>query len=142
MREKAQYPFGFGLTYGDVWVEDVRICQERDGADDTELTVHTVLKNRENVATDEVLQIYIQYLEPENTIPHPQLCGFIRVHLDGGEEKEVTVPVKKRAFTIVTESGERKTAKGRFALYAGCSQPDEKSAELTGKRPVRIDYMR
>lgn len=133
MKEKAQYPFGFGLTYGDVRVADAQIQQEEDAADDTELTVRVVLENRGKMATDEVLQIYAQYLESENTIPHPQLCGFIRVHLDGGEEKEVTVPVKKRAFTIVTESGERKAAKGGFALYAGCSQPDEKSVELTGK---------
>ena len=142
MKEKAQYPFGFGLTYGDVRVADAQIQQEEDAADDTELTVRVVLENRGKMATDEVLQIYAQYLESENTIPHPQLCGFVRVHLDGGEKKEVTVPVKKRAFTIVTESGERKAAKGRFALYAGCSQPDEKSVELTGKRPVRMEYMR
>ena len=107
-----------------------------------ELTVHAILKNRENVATDEVFQIYVQYLEKENTIPHPQLCGFIRVYLDGHEEKEVIVPVRKRAFTIVTEEGLRKAAKGRFVLYAGCSQPDEKSVELTGKRPIRMDYVR
>mgnify|MGYP004571308551 FL=1 len=142
MKEKAQYPFGFGLTYGDVRVADAQIQQEEDAADDTELTVRVALENRGKMATDEVLQIYAQYLESENTIPHPQLCGFVRVHLDGGEEKEVTVPVKKRAFTIVTESGERKAAKGRFALYAGCSQPDERSVELTGKRPVRMEYMR
>ena len=123
-------------------VEDAEICTEGSGDDDTELTVKAIVKNRDRTAVDEVLQIYVQYLEKENTIPHPQLCGFIRVHLEGGEEKEVTVPVAARAFTIVTESGERKAVTGRFALYAGCSQPDEKSVELTGKRPIRMDYVR
>ena len=142
MTEKAQYPFGYGLTYGDVQVEEANICTEGNGDDITELSVKAIVKNRDRTATDEVLQIYVQYLEKENTIPHPQLCGFIRVHLEGGEEKEVTVPVAARAFTIVTESGERKAVTGRFALYAGCSQPDEKSVELTGKRPIRMDYVR
>ena len=72
----------------------------------------------------------------------PGRIGYVSQFYSLDEEKEVTVPVKKRAFTIVTESGERKAAKGRFALYAGCSQPDERSVELTGKRPVRMEYMR
>ena len=141
MTEKAQYPFGFGLTYGDVWVNQAYLHPEPE-KEDIELNVTAILENQAQTATDEVLQIYVQYLEQENTILHPQLCGFTRVHMDGGEQKEVKIPVSRRAFTVVTESGERKDAKGRFVLYAGCSQPDEKSVELTGKQPVQMYYVR
>lgn len=139
MERKAQYPFGYGLTYGDVETVKAQILPEEN--QEAEISIEAELENRGICGTDEVLQIYVQYLE-ENLIPNPQLCAFTRVHLEAGEKKSVKVPIRQRAFDIVTQEGIRKAGYGRFLLYAGCSQPDERSAELTGKHAISMEYVR
>ena len=49
------------------------------------------------------------------------------------------LPVAEEAFTVVDEAGCRVKAAGRYVLYVGCSQPDARSAELTGAEPVKLE---
>ncbi|MCI5859428.1 MAG: fibronectin type III-like domain-contianing protein, partial [Blautia sp.] len=69
---------------------------------------------------------------------HPALAAFARVTVQPGETLEKTLVLDKRAFTVVNERGERQTAAGAFEVYAGFSQPDERSRELTGCEPLRM----
>ena len=70
------------------------------------------------------------------------LCGFSRVHLEAGEEKKIEIAIPESAWMVIDENGEKKRDGNRFRLYVGTSQPDERSFELTGIRPVEIEIER
>ena len=128
------FPFGYGLTYGEAAVESACAKWEGSGA-----TVSAVLCNTGNVKICEVLQVYMKCEDHEKAVPNPQLCGFQRVELLPGEKKTVTISIPERSFTVVDDNGCRFIGGEKFSLYVGLSQPDERSIELTGKQPVKID---
>ena len=130
IEENAQYPFGYGLTYGDVKV--VKATYE-DGK------VIATVRNEGDMDTEDVVQIYIRDMDSKFATLHPRLCGFQRVMVHAKEEKEIDISLDKYAFTVINGEGKRIQDGTHYALYAGCSQPDEKSAALTGTMPVRMD---
>ncbi|MDO5345012.1 MAG: glycoside hydrolase family 3 C-terminal domain-containing protein [Lachnospiraceae bacterium] len=134
MKQKAQYPFGYGLTYGDVQVLRAKPLEDAEG-----IVLEAEAENRGVRDTDEVLQVYVKNLDSELAVPNPALWGFSRIHLKAGEKGTFRIPVPEEAFTVVDEAGCRRMAGGRYALYVGCSQPDARSAELTGTSPVRVE---
>lgn len=136
MTGKAQYPFGYGLTYGDVRVTAARVIQTEHG-----IAIEAEAENQGKTGTDEVVQVYIRNLDSVQSVKHPELCAFARIHLNAGEKQKVVLPIGVRAFTVVEEDGSRKEGT-HFAFYAGCSQPDESSRELTGVDPIQVDYIR
>ncbi|MCD7762136.1 MAG: glycoside hydrolase family 3 C-terminal domain-containing protein [Lachnospiraceae bacterium] len=138
MTQKAQYPFGYGLTYGKVEVAKAELEPEADGT----LSVTAKLTNSGSFDTQEVVQVYVKNLDSPLAVPNPQLAAFARVRVKAGETMQVTLPVSAGAFTVVDEDGTRREAGGTFEIFVGCSQPDERSAELTGTRPVKLVYTR
>ncbi len=136
MEGKAQYPFGFGLTYADTAVTSVKVS----GKEKDTLCLEVQMENRSSVSTDDVLQIYIRDLESPFETPHPHLAAFRRVRLNGNEKLCTNISLRADCFTVVDENGKRFRDGKRYEIFAGFSQPDERSAELTGKRPVRIEY--
>ena len=203
MKGKAQYPFGYGLTYGDVCVTGAVIagCEDAEkestgkavedrnmgtgnaeigyagneegvtdnkkksikaagqpeqteaacesgskssdrGFDPQALTVLADICNAGIHATDEVLQVYVKNHDCADPDKHPELCAFARIHLDAGEKKQIRIPVGHRALTVVGEDGIRRDDGKSYTFYVGCSQPDARSEELTGKRAVEIAYRR
>ena len=95
--------------------------------------------NHSEIAADEVIELYLKdNLSPDAPV-NPVLCGFARVRLAPGEQREVCIPIHPRAFTVVTETGERIPGSGSWALYAGFGQPDPRTEELTGRRSLRVE---
>ena len=114
------YPFGFGLSYADI------LCTGLSYADGTaKLTV----KNRSDIAADDVVQLYITAHGVEGA-PKYSLCGMQRVSLGAGESKEIEIALPRSAFETVDENGVRSVCASRFTLYAGTSQPDAVSLAL------------
>lgn len=137
MENKAQYPFGFGLTYGDVQVTDADIEESKDESFDGFMVKATV-ENKGTVDTGDVVQVYIKCTDSDLSTPNPSLCAFKRVFVKAGEKMEIQIPVASRAFQVVNEEGQRVMDGKEFDLFCGCSQPDEKSVELTGVRPMEM----
>ena len=123
------YPFGYGLTYGDVHLTALT-------ADKEEATVTAV--NRGTVPTEEVIQLYVKDTVSPDVPVKPILCGFRRIALAPGEEKTVKIPIGARAFTAVSPEGERIPGTGPWTLYAGLGQPDTRTEALTGKKTVSV----
>ncbi len=128
------YPFGFGLTYSDCFVNAMSVDKAEGEFDGVNVTVN--VKNNGSVDTEEVVQIYIKDEEFELAVRNFSLCGFKRVSLKAGEEKTVTVKIDKRAFTSVDADGNREVFSKKFTLYTALSQPDSRSEELTGHKAL------
>ena len=135
MKGKAQYPFGYGLTYGKAEVDSMVVSETETGAD-----VSVQVKNTGERDICEVLQIYIKCEDSVYSVPNPQLCGFQRVWLHRGECRTLLVNIPKKAFTVVDEKGDRITGGKHYTIYAGFSQPDLRSEELTGMSPVKVEF--
>lgn len=157
LEQKPQFPFGYGLTYGKMTMENVRVEKVEKAAQEKsrsgqeinqsgtremlsgEIVVKAEISNEGERETEDVLQIYVQALESSCASLHPSLCGFRRVHLKPGEHKSVSIAIGEHAFSVVDENGKRKIEGKRFAIYAGFSQPDERSRELTGESPLSLE---
>ncbi|MBP3825740.1 MAG: glycoside hydrolase family 3 C-terminal domain-containing protein [Butyrivibrio sp.] len=134
------YPFGYGLTYGKCSVKDVDVELVKDDKGEfAGAKVTATVVNEGKRDTDDVVQIYIKDTGFELAIPNPSLCGFKRVHLAAGEEKKVVVDINRKAFTSVDEEGVRDLFSKNFTIYAGTSQPDKRSEELTGVKCAAKD---
>lgn len=131
LEEKPQYPFGYGLTYGNVVTKAAAL-----GNTPHEVTV--TVKNEGKMDTEDVVQIYVQNTKSNYATKNPRLCGFSRVFVEKGKEKTVTVQLDKHTYTVIDDEGKRVEDKNAYELFAGCSQPDERSKELLGTECIKI----
>lgn len=136
MENKAQFPFGYGLTYGKVTVTDAAVSTN----DEASVTVQATVTNQGHTATRDVIQIYIKNTDSPLAVRNPELVAFTPVFLNAGETQTISLTISSRAFTVVDENGIRKEDGTHFQIFVGCSQPDERSVELTGVKPVEIEY--
>ena len=126
---KALYPFGYGLTYGDT--SAVSVQADRAAA--------TVTVRNDGAATEDVVQVYIKDQQSPFAPTNPILCGFARVALAQGEEKTVTIPLNPDAFRVCNDEGQWIPGSGKWTVYAGFGQPDQRTEELTGKKAVSCE---
>lgn len=136
MEQEPLYPFGYGLTYGDVQVAGAQVLHPVTAESDIEVEIQ--LENTGSTDTEDVVQVYIKDMESPLAVCNHSLCGFKRVFLKAGERKNVTIAVPNTAMQVVDEQGERHVDSKNFKLYVGVSQPDERSKKLTGKHPVEL----
>ena len=137
MEKEALYPFGYGLTYSNTCVTEAEVVGEVSAESD--IMLKATVKNNGTVDTDEVVQVYIKDLDSPLAVRNYSLCGFKRVSLKAGEEKSVEFTISNKAMNIVDEDGNRYIAGKHFRLFAGVSQPDTRSAELTGHKPAEVE---
>ena len=137
MKNEALYPFGYGLSYGDVAVEAADIAGKQP--DKREVVLQVQVKNRGNVATDDVIQVYVKDMESPYAVPNHSLCAFERVSLGAGESKTVTITVSGDAFRAVDDDGEFVQDSCKYELFVGTGQPDRRTAELTGKESMKVE---
>ena len=130
---EAQYPFGYGLTYGKVEVTRASLSEGEPRS------IEVVCQNLGERDTQEVLQIYVENLDSPWAPLHPRLCGFARVNVKAKEEVVSQVALDPYTFTVINDEGKRVQDGKRFRFYAGCSQPDPVSCHLTGTKPVTVE---
>lgn len=137
MKHHAQYPFGFGLTYGDIRVETVAAGFD---AMSKQVTMDIGVRNRADRGTADVVEIYVKALEaPDDERLNWSLCGIKRVELEAGESGKIQVIIDERALESVNDAGEFSIESHCFRFYVGTSQPDEVSVMLSGKKPVELE---
>ncbi len=139
LRQPPLYPFGYGLHYGKTEV----VCVTTDTTSYSDAAQHGIqvtvtAENQGDMAVEDVLQVYVRVGNSKNEVPNPRLAAFRRVHLAPGETKTVTLCVDARAFGTIDSDGKTVFDGSGAAVCVGFGQPDERTAELTGKRPCRI----
>ncbi len=132
MQQEALYSFGYGLSYTQFSLSDVRVDGDQLGEGGVRVTAK--LRNEGHIAGGEVLQVYVK-AEREGT-PNPQLKAFRKVHLQPNEEQELALTLPLEAFGLYDDKGKRVLYEGDYTVYVGTSQPDTRSQSLTGQQPV------
>ena len=140
LERKPLYPFGYGLTYGDIQVENVQITGG-SGEIQENVQLNIRVKNYGTYATEDVIQVYVKDMDSVHEVKNSRLCGYQRVSLQPGEEKNISLSLTQEAFCVVNEKGERHQEGKHFRIFVGTSQPDERSRELTGESPITVEMM-
>ena len=136
LTEEPLYPFGYGLTYGDVQVLDAQPTQKPDKDHDMVLLVK--VKNNSDRDTKEVVQVYIRNEGTSYAPLHPVLCAFMKIKLDAGEEKTLEILVPSDAYCVINDNGEKIFDSPSSVLYIGTSSPDKRSESLSGKKAKEV----
>ena len=136
LTEEPLYPFGYGLSYGDVQVEKAEFAKVPEKEQDAEIRV--TVKNHSEVATRDVVEVYIKNQDSKYAPVNPALCGFAKVALEAGEEKELTITVSKEAYKVVNDEGEKIFDSSSSVLFVGTNGPDKRSEALTGKMTKQL----
>ena len=133
LESEPLYPFGYGLTYGDCYVENASFDKATN-------TVKAVVTNKSAVATDEVVQVYVKS-DHSNAPINGKLCGFARVSLGANESKDVTLAMCPKSFMVVDEEGKEIQGGERFIISVGVGQPDARTKALTGYEAVSVEVL-
>lgn len=138
--KKALYPFGFGLSYTDFVFTDFKLDYERVQVGE-EITGTVNVANQGSFNGECVVQMYLRYEDIRKNQPNFSLCFFNCASIHRGEAKKIFFTIKPHELTIVTEDGMRIAPKGKFTLFIGDMQPDERSYELTGKNCLETEIV-
>lgn len=84
--EEVWYPFGHGLSYTTFEYRDINV--EKHG---TEFIISLKIKNTGAFDGKEAVQIYVSDSISSVSKPKKELCGFEKVFLKAGEEKEINI---------------------------------------------------
>lgn len=126
LESEPLYPFGYGLTYGNIQVSQVDVVKT-----DTQVELFVEAENTGGMDTEDVIQIYIKNKDSVFSVENYHLCGFQRVFLSCGEKQKYSFVIDNREFTVVNEEGDRFRDGNRFVFFVGTHQPDQRSNELT-----------
>lgn len=126
------YPFGYGLSYTHFHYEKLQVQEEEDG-----FRVQVSVTNDGKMDGAEVVQLYLQYPKADFRTPRFALCGFQYRKLRVGETGLLEFFIMKKQLEAVKADGSRTKLPGEYFLHAGGSQPDARSCELLGERPLK-----
>jgi len=136
LEEEPLYPFGYGLTYGNVVCTNAEVISKFVKGEDIKLKIN--VSNIGKLYTEDIIQVYIKDKESTYAVPNSSLCGFKRIELQPKEEEQVTLTIPWEALQVIDEEGNRKLDSNHFELFIGTFQPDLRSLLLTGKKPIII----
>lgn len=133
---QVRYPFGYGLSYGDLKLADAR--PDEDG-------VAFTMENHGGYGGSHPVQLYVQLLPGKKAFEPAEgsgitskelelyqtreLKGFVRIHVDAGSRKEGYLPFDRDTFTVwipkemhdpISEDGTY-----RFRIFLGMDAADE-----------------
>lgn len=131
LKAEPLYPFGYGLSYARFQYERPALSKSEIIAG-CDIEVQSQVKNTGKCESDEIVQLYLQDLEASVRVPKWQLAGIKRVSLKPGETSDLHFTVTARQMALIDEAGNCILEPGKFRVYIGGSQPDERSEELTG----------
>lgn len=117
------YPFGYGLTYGNVAVEQTAVDRAVLHPGER-LTVTCRLRNTGTRAGEEVVQLYVRDLHSHVTRPVRELKGFRRVGLAPGAAVEVAITVSTYQLGFTDADMRHVLEPGEFELMIATSARD------------------
>lgn len=117
------FPFGFGLSYTSFEYSDLHFYSKNIDRQDS-VAIHFKVRNIGDVEGDEVVQLYIRDLLASVARPVKELKGFQRIHLEAGEEKELSFILTPDALKMLNDKMEWVVEPGEFRIMIGASSKD------------------
>ena len=128
------FPFGYGLSYTTFEYSSAKVsAQNFKDADGVTVTVDVT--NTGNLAGKEIVQVYVHDRKSGLIRPEKELKGFVKVELQPGETKSVSIQLDFRSFAYYHPKYKQWiTEDGDFDLLVGAS-----SADIRARLPVKLE---
>jgi beta-glucosidase len=131
--KKVLYPFGYGLSYTTYDYSGLKAEASGAGGLDGSVKVHLTVKNTGSRAGDEIAEVYTT-MPAAAQEPPKRLVGWARVHIEPGDEKDVSIEIPNQRFAVWDEAKKGwQLVPGEYTLMAGPS-----SQELPLKQGVKL----
>ena len=124
------YPFGYGLSYTDFELSEVRLSSPnmpRGGG----LEASVTLKNTGSRDGATVVQLYVRDEVASVIRPVKELKGFRKVFLKAGETREVRFKLEEEDLKFVNAQLERVAEPGVFEVQIGLDSERVKRGQFT-----------
>lgn len=125
MPDNIYYPFGYGLSYGNIEYSDASVSIKDDNI---KVTVKLTNKSKWNIS--EVVQIYASAPGAGISAPLEQLIGFQRVDTAPNSNKLITFNIDKEFLKTVQKDGTSRLLKGNYTISIGGAAPSKRTKEL------------
>lgn len=123
------FPFGFGLSYGEVTYEKLVLDEPKTQFTQT-VTGNVTLHNIGDWDRDEVVQIYFRDDVASVVQPVKRLIDFKRIHIKAGETKKVPFKILCKELGFYDRQGNYQLEPGTFTLFAGADSTTTLSAKV------------
>jgi len=123
------YPFGYGLSYTEFKLSEVRLSQPSMTADG-KVQASVTVKNTGRRAGATVVQLYIRDVAASVVRPVKELKDFRKVMLQPGEEKEVQFSIDRKALSFYNAKLDYVAEPGEFQVQIGLDSKDVKTASF------------
>ncbi|MFO7933443.1 MAG: glycoside hydrolase family 3 C-terminal domain-containing protein [Bacteroidales bacterium] len=115
------FPFGYGLSYTWFGYSGLRVEYTGDGC----CRVSAAIENRGPVPGKEIVQLYIRDLQSTIDRPEKELKGFVKISLEPGEKKRVSIRLEREHFACFDPQLNRWVVEpGVFEIMVGSSSKD------------------
>ncbi len=138
MKKEPMYPFGFGLTYGDISLSEINTNTNQLKKDGNDLEVSLTVENDSTNALEEVLQVYLVPKDTKGFLPIYALKNFKRVVLKPKEKQKVTFTIPNENFLQTNLKGEKDWIKGTYKIMINNSLPSKRSSALGATKPSEV----
>jgi len=128
----ALFPFGHGLTYGQIAYAGLETDNGGRLAPDGTLTVSATVTNTGKAAADEVVQLYVHDVTASITRPVRQLKAYRRVSLAPGKSEKVSFTLRRSDLTFFGADMKPVAEPGDFLVWiAPSAEADGVSGRFT-----------
>jgi beta-glucosidase len=137
------YAFGHGLSYTTFTYDKLTIDSSIIPQDGT-VTIACDVRNTGGLTGDEVVQLYLHYI-PESSImtrPIQELKGFVRMHLDAGEQRHVAFTLHAHQLAFYDEEMRYTINPGTVEVMVGSSSKDIRLSDsfaISGDSPQLVE---
>ncbi|ESO88942.1 hypothetical protein LOTGIDRAFT_154010 [Lottia gigantea] len=118
------YPFGYGLTYTKFEYSKLQVPATVQAGDITNISV--TVRNTMNIVGDEVVQVYILWLNSSVETPQLQLVNFTRLTLQAYQTITYHFTIKPQNIAVYTDDRGWVVEQGDLNVYVGGEQPNQK----------------
>ena len=126
MSDNIFFPFGFGLSYGQVKYDGLQVTTDKKKMVNVQLT----LVNDSRWDVTETPQVYVSAPGAGVSAPLQQLAAFQRVTVKAGGQEvvEFTIPIER--LMTVQDDGSTKLVKGDYTVTVSSAAPSPRSSDL------------
>ncbi|MCP0888091.1 beta-glucosidase BglX [Ligilactobacillus sp. WILCCON 0076] len=131
---EPMYPFGYGLSYGEIEYSDFVLRQKEITQDET-LTVSLTLKNNSSWDCLETVQLYLHDKVASVVQPVKRLIDFKKVFVKAQQQLNVEFEITSQELEFFDNQGQRVLEAGAFELFVGPNSRDvlKESFTLVGE---------